>query len=73
MSIDWNVGDSYVWKGSIVARDEIVQGLRFRIDQGENSIWFNNWSHSRFICNQVPFIHFTETDLCLKYLIQHDL
>ncbi|KAL6556199.1 hypothetical protein OROGR_005487 [Orobanche gracilis] len=70
-SVTSSSNSSPVWKGILKARDELKLGFKFRLGDGQSSVWYSNWSGIGKIANMVPYVHITDSNLCLRDLI-HD-
>ncbi|XP_057452893.1 uncharacterized protein LOC130744751 [Lotus japonicus] len=60
---------SAIWKGILKARDQLKDGFKFMLGDGNSSIWYRDWSSYGILANQLPFVHISDTNLCLKDVI----
>lgn len=63
---------SAIWKGILKVRDHLRDGFKFMLGDGNSSIWYRDWSLYGIIANQLPFVHISDTNLCLKDVIEGD-
>ncbi|XP_057451810.1 uncharacterized protein LOC130743585 [Lotus japonicus] len=60
---------SPVWKGILKARDKLKGGYRFRLGNGNTSVWFKDWSGEGPLALQVPFVHISDSAMRLLDLV----
>ena len=44
----------------------------FRLSKGNSSFWFSNWTQTRPLCNQLQFVHISDSELCVRDVWQND-
>ncbi|XP_057432792.1 uncharacterized protein LOC130725592 [Lotus japonicus] len=60
-----------MWRGIVKARDAVARGFHPRLGTGNSSLWYNNWLGTRMIAQRIPFVHITDTNLCVADLWRH--
>src|ERR1044072_5751017 len=63
--------DSQMWKGLLKARDELLDGFRFRMGNGHTSVWYADWSGEGKAALHVPFVNIVDTETRLCDIVQH--
>ena len=59
--------------GRLTKTVEILKyGFKTRIGIGDVSLWYDKWLEDDYICNHVPRVHISETNLRLKDIYHHD-
>ena len=61
-------GSSYVWRSIKKALNFLREGWQFRLRSGRSSFWYDNWSSIGRLCDHVPYVHISETELQVKDL-----
>ncbi|KAJ1399437.1 Ribonuclease H-like superfamily [Sesbania bispinosa] len=62
-------GSSHIWKSIVKAKVALRDGFNFRIGDGASSVWYCDWSGHGKLCNMVPYVHISDTTLCLQDLL----
>lgn len=65
------LGNSYVWRGILKARDAVQHGFGVKLGDGQSSLWYSNWLGTGKLACKVPFVHVTDTNLVVADLWQH--
>ncbi|KAJ1421151.1 Endonuclease/exonuclease/phosphatase superfamily [Sesbania bispinosa] len=65
------IGASYIWKGIVRAKNALLEGFDFRLGQGDTSVWYTDWTSLGRLCDLVPFVHISDTNLVLRDLVVH--
>ena len=50
----------------------LKDGWVFRLRRGNSSFWFSNWTQARLLCNQLSFVHISDSKLCVRDVWQND-
>ncbi|KAJ1377551.1 Ribonuclease H domain [Sesbania bispinosa] len=69
LSASTGSGASYVWQSIIKTKDDLKEGYIFCLGNGFSSFRYSNWSGAGNLCNMVPYVHITDTDLSLRDLV----
>ncbi|KAJ1387847.1 Endonuclease/exonuclease/phosphatase superfamily [Sesbania bispinosa] len=59
---------SIVWRSIIKAKDSLHQGVKMNFGRGDTAVWDEDWTGLGPLCNQVPFVHISDTLKCVKDL-----
>ncbi|XP_057442557.1 uncharacterized protein LOC130734228 [Lotus japonicus] len=62
---------SPIWKGIIKARDQLHNGFKYRLGDGKTSMWYTDWTGQGKIVDRLPFVHISDTNICLQDLIHN--
>lgn len=60
-------------KGILRARDYLQEGFDFRFGNGRSSMWYDDWSGTERLAEQVPYVHITDTTTMLVDLLRGGL
>lgn len=60
--------DSYIWRGIMRAKNNVMQGYQAFLGDGRSSFWYDNWLGTGKLCSRVPFVHITDTPLTMSDL-----
>jgi len=64
-------GSSCVWKAITKTVEVLKFGFKTRIGRGEVSLWYDKWLADDYLCNLVPYVHISETNLRLREIYHH--
>jgi len=64
-------GSSCVWKAITKTVEVLKSGFKTRIGRGEVSLWYDKWLEDDYLCNIVPYVHISETNLRLRDIYHH--
>lgn len=57
---------SIIWKSIQKAIISLGDGFKMRINSGNTSFWYSDWTGMGPLCNLVDFVHISDTQLTLK-------
>ena len=63
VSFDVSGRSSFVWKGITKAWDNLMEGFVWELGNGSSSFWYDSWSPLGKLCDLVPFVHISDTQL----------
>ena len=71
VSFDASGRSSFVWKGITKAWKNLMEGFVWELGNGSSSFWYDSWSPLGKLCDLVPFVHISDTqlqvrDICLN-------
>ncbi|KAK7256340.1 hypothetical protein RIF29_29782 [Crotalaria pallida] len=52
--------------GILKARDALKNGFLIRLGQGNVSLWYDKWMTNSYLCEQVDYVHISDTTLKVK-------
>jgi len=54
------------WKAITKTVKVLKSSFKTRIGRGEVSLWYEKWLKDDYLCNLVPYVHISETNLRLR-------
>lgn len=57
---------SHTWNAVVPSWNVLQSGFGVRLGRGDVSFWFGNWHTEGPLCNQVPYIHISDSHLMVK-------
>ncbi|GAB2261587.1 hypothetical protein Droror1_Dr00002584, partial [Drosera rotundifolia] len=69
---NYHHGDSYIWKGIVKAREAIGHDFGVRLGARNSSFWYFNWLGTGKLCNRVPYVHISDSNLMVADLWNHN-
>lgn len=54
------------WKSISKAVEAFQNGFEMRINSGNSSLWYTDWTGKGLFCNMVDYVHISDTQLCVK-------
>ncbi|KAJ1430356.1 putative ribonuclease H protein [Sesbania bispinosa] len=68
MSVVAPTSSSFVWRSIIKAKEDLKEGFTMSLKSGFTSLWYSDWISLGKLCNVVPFVHISDTNLVVSDL-----
>lgn len=72
LSITLKPGSSYIWRSLLEARDSRLKGFKPRLREPQSSFWYSNWKGKGQLCNQVPYVHISDTNFTVANFCENN-
>jgi hypothetical protein len=66
-------GDSCIWRAIVKAVEILGPGYICRVGKGHISVWYDKWIDNVYLCNVVPYVDISDTDLRLCDLFENEV
>ncbi|XP_057449118.1 uncharacterized protein LOC130740498 [Lotus japonicus] len=71
LQVEPKATDSPIWKGILKARDQLKEGFKFRLGNGETSLWYGDWSGDGALARKVLYVDMHDVQLSLRDVISN--
>jgi hypothetical protein len=71
MHTPFKPGDSCIWRAIVKVVEILGPGFICRVGRGQVSIWYDKWLDNVYLCNVVPYVHISDTNLRLCDLFEN--